>query len=140
MSKHPPGTKKDLDAFCEIEGWVLVRTARAQKIRHHKTWELTLWNGDILRTRISRPVNGETYSQALWKHILRDQLQVTEDEFWACVKDSVKPDRGEPEAPRPKKSVPLFLVKQLTGLGVPEDEILELDAKGAAELLAKLLS
>jgi hypothetical protein len=30
----------------------------------------------------------------LWSHILRDQLQVTADEFWACVSSGVAPARG----------------------------------------------
>ena len=29
----------------------------------------------------------------MWAHILRDQLDVTADEFWACVSDGVAPDR-----------------------------------------------
>lgn len=140
MSKHPPGTKQALDAFCETEGWTLVRNARGQKTRHHKTWELPLWNGEILRTRISRPVDGATYSQTLWKHILRDQLRVTEDEFWACVRDGVRPERGAPSTVRPKKAVPLFLAKQLAERGVPEETILDLDAASAAEMLRDLLA
>lgn len=140
MSKHPLGTKKDHDEFCAIEGWALVRNARGGTTRHHRTWELTLWNGEILRTRVSHPVNGSTYSASLWRHILRDQLRVDDDEFWSCVSDKVKPDRGEPVVPLPKKAVPLFLARQLAELGVAEDEILELDAKGAAELLVKLLT
>ena len=140
MSKHPLGTKKDHDAFCSIEGWTLVRNARGGTTRHHKTWELTLWNGNVLRTRVSHPVNGSTYSASLWRHILRDQLCVDADDFWACVHDRVKPDRGEPVVSTPKKAVPLFLARQLAELGVPENAILDLDAKDAAELLVKLLS
>jgi hypothetical protein len=30
---------------------------------------------------------------------LRDQLAVTEPEFWSCVEDGIKPNRGEPEIP-----------------------------------------
>lgn len=79
MSKHPPGAKKDLDAFCEIEGWTPVCDARGQKTRRHKTWELALWNGEILRTGISHPVKGGTHSPAFWKLFLREQLRVSED-------------------------------------------------------------
>ena len=32
----------------------------------------------------------------MWEHILRDQLQVDESTFWACVRDGVLPDRGAP--------------------------------------------
>lgn len=35
----------------------------------------------------------------MWSHILRDQLGISEEEFWACVRDGLKPDRGTPEAP-----------------------------------------
>lgn len=53
----------------------------------------------MLRTRISHPVNRSTYGQEIWGHILKDQLQVDQAAFWACVQDGVKPDRGEPEPP-----------------------------------------
>jgi hypothetical protein len=32
----------------------------------------------------------------MWSHILRDQLDVSAEEFWSCVQDGVKPDRGIP--------------------------------------------
>jgi len=30
----------------------------------------------------------------MWSHILRDQLDVSEGDFWACVQDTVLPARG----------------------------------------------
>ncbi len=30
----------------------------------------------------------------MWSHILRDQLRVTPAEFWDCVNQKTKPDRG----------------------------------------------
>jgi hypothetical protein len=30
----------------------------------------------------------------MWRHILRDQLQITEAAFWACAQDGVTPHRG----------------------------------------------
>ncbi len=65
---------------------------------HHVTYELNLRDGRILRTRISHPVDRTTYGPSIWSHILHDQLQVTDTEFWPCVQGGVKPDRGEPEA------------------------------------------
>jgi hypothetical protein len=85
------------------------------------TCELVLTDGRILRTRISHPVDRSCYGSGLWQHILRDQLQVTEAEFWACVKHEVKPDRGEPEAP--PDALPLDLVHLLvTRVGLSETE------------------
>lgn len=60
---------------------------------------LQLHDGRILRTRISHPVNRETYGERRWAHILRDQLGVDQATFWVCVQDGKKPDRGAPEAP-----------------------------------------
>jgi hypothetical protein len=53
---------------------------------------------------------------------LRDQLDVTEAEFWACVQDKVKPDRGKPTVP--SEALPAELVHLLiTRLGLREAEI-----------------
>ncbi|MEU5592404.1 cytotoxic translational repressor of toxin-antitoxin stability system [Streptomyces sp. NPDC020298] len=89
---------------------------------HHVTYELPLFDGRILRTRVSHPVNRTTYGRRMWQHILRDQLDVTEEEFWACVNDRVRPDRGEPEVP--VESVPASLAYQLIHkAGVPEADV-----------------
>ncbi len=138
--KHPVPTREDHDDFCAGEGWELVRGATGKPVTHHKTYELELWDGRILRTRISRPVDRTDYSARMWSHILREQLEVSSDEFWRCAKGGVKPDRGAPEVVPPRKSVPLYLVRELTRLGVPEADILALDAAGAARLYADLLA
>ena len=38
-------------------------------------YELTLPDGRVLLTRISHPVNRETYGPSIWSHILREQLE-----------------------------------------------------------------
>lgn len=95
----PQPTRKDHDTFCRGEGWRLVRDARGRTGTHHVTYELDLPDGRILRTRISHPVNRSNNGPSLWRHILRDQLHVEEADFWACVHDEAKPDRGLPEPP-----------------------------------------
>lgn len=114
------------------EGWAQVRNARG-RTGHHVTYRLSLPDGRILRTRISHPPNRQTYGPQLWSHILRDQLDVTEDEFWACVQDGVRPVRGTPE--HPEESIPAGLVSQLLANGVPEDE---LQAMTKAEAIQRL--
>jgi hypothetical protein len=44
-------------------------------------------------------VDRSGYGPGLRSHILRDQLHVTEAEFWACLRDGVRPGRGMPEPP-----------------------------------------
>jgi hypothetical protein len=96
----PAPSRGDHEAFCEVEGWERVRNARGKTSGHHAvTYELHLHDGRILRTRISHPPDSSTYGANMWSHILRDQLDVSEEAFWACVRDGVKPNRGEPEVP-----------------------------------------
>ena len=138
MSGHfPVATRKDHQSFCLIEGWVEVRNARGA-IGHHVTYELALPDGSVLRTRISHPPNRETYGKSLWAHILRDQLQVTEDVFWSCVQLRVKPARSAPRAL--KDTVPANLVSQLLAHGVRESEIREMSRKDAIQRMTEIWS
>ena len=93
--------------FVETEGWVETPST------HHDTYELELPNGDVLRTRISRPPSRKhTYGRSIWSHILRDQLDVTEAEFWACVNHRQLPDRGEDDA-APIEALPVEVAQLL---------------------------
>jgi hypothetical protein len=107
----PQPTRKDHDTFCRTEGWRLVRDLRGRTGTHHVIYELDLPDGQILRTRISHPVNRSDYGQSLWRHVLRDQLHVAEADFWACAHDGVKPYRGLPEPPA--QALPADLVHLL---------------------------
>jgi hypothetical protein len=118
----PEPTRKDHEAFCAAEGWQRVRDARGRTGTHHVTYELTLPDGRILRTRISHPADRSGYGPSLWSHILRDQLQVTEQEFWVCVRENIKPGRGVPELPA--AALPADLVHMLIArVGLPEADV-----------------
>jgi hypothetical protein len=130
----PAPTRQDHQKFCEVEGWALVRDARGRSGTHHVTYEWPLSDGRLLRTRVSHPVNRTGNGPRLWTHILRDQLEVSEEEFWACVRDGVKPDRGHPEPP--PEALPVDLVYLLmTRVGLPEDEIAAMTKAEAVERL-----
>lgn len=110
--------------------------SRGREVGHHVTWELSLADGRVLRTRISHPVNKKAYGPALWKTILRDQLEVTEAEFWACIKDAVRPDRGH-AVELPPDALPAQLVNQLIRqAGVAEHEVARMSLPQALEALA----
>lgn len=118
----PIPTRSDHEAFCTVEGWARVRDARGRAGMHHVTYELHLYDGRILRTRISNPPGRSTYGKAIWAHILRDQLGVSQAEFWVCVQDKVKPNRGELEVPA--EALPADLVHLLiTRLGLSDAEV-----------------
>lgn len=111
MSKHPAATRDDHDTFCTTENWTLVRGATGQPVSHHRTYKLELPDQRVLRTRISKPVDRSDYSRGMWSTILREQLEVSNDEFWACVRDRELPARSA--APEQRKGIPYYLLRQL---------------------------
>lgn len=132
--QYAPGTRDDHEKFCTTEAWVPVKNARGKKVRHHITFELALHDGRILRTRISRPVNRTAYGPSLWGAILKDQLEVQAEEFWACVKDGKLPPRGVPIIPT--AALPLQLVIQLTKtVGIPEETVAAMTKAEAVQAL-----
>lgn len=68
------------------------------------------------------------------RHILRDQLDVTEAEFWRCVQDGVRPDRGVPSPP--PTALPAELVHLLiTRVGLADEEVAAMSKAEAVERL-----
>lgn len=125
MTTWPPATRDDHERFCEVEGWRRVRDAKGRTGTHHVTYELVLWNGQVLRTRISHPPDRTTYGPGIWSHILRDQFRVDQEAFWACVREGERPDRGAPEAP--SEALPADLVHLLLArVGLAEGEVRQL--------------
>ncbi len=132
------GTRADHNAFCLTEEWELVRDAQGRPVRHHVTYELGLPDGRVLRTRVSRPVNKTTYGPTLWRAILREQLDVSEGEFWACVKNKQLPPRGQPNDATPETTLPAGLVHQLIHVAsVPEDDVKNLTLEQALDIMAQ---
>lgn len=133
-SGHRAPTRADHERFCEREGWTLVRDARGRNVSHHQTFELALPDGRILRTRISQPPDRSGYGAGMFAHILRDQLHVSVDEFWACVRDGVLPSRGVPG--RTTEALPASVVWQLVRrYGVPEAEVAAMTKEQALQAL-----
>lgn len=76
----------------------------------------------------------------MWSHILKQQLEVTQEEFWNCVRDKTLPDRGFEPLTAPPQSLPLFLLRELMQLGVSEQDALTYTPAEAAEKRAELLA
>ncbi|MGP3910120.1 cytotoxic translational repressor of toxin-antitoxin stability system [Nonomuraea sp. 10N515B] len=132
----PQPTRDDHDRFCQIEGWRPVRNARGRTGTHYLTYEVNLPDGRILRTRISHPVDRSTCGPSIWGHILRDQLQVDEATFWACVKDGALPDRGAPTPP--SNALPADLVHLLISrVGLDEAEVAAMSKEDAVARMQK---
>ncbi|MGH2681778.1 MAG: cytotoxic translational repressor of toxin-antitoxin stability system [Actinomycetota bacterium] len=117
-------TFKQHRRFCEVDSWQEAAAKPGKKLGNHRRYTKRLPDGRVLYTRISHG-SGEYRSRDTWGHILRDQLEVTEEEFWAAVDQGIAPNRGVQEIqPPPGEPKPLWLVKNLRELvGLPEREI-----------------
>lgn len=138
MSKYPAPDRERHDDFCVIEKWELVHGSTGKPVQHHRTYELVIPSGEILRTRISKPVDRTTYSASMWSAILRDQLKVTNDEFWDCVQNNLLPNRGGEVAESNPKALPLHLLSELIDrVGMKAEDAIELSLEQALERLNK---
>jgi hypothetical protein len=137
VSRHPAPDRHAHRRFCDIEGWLEVASATGAPVRHHATFELTLADGSVLRTRISRPVDRTTYAPSMWAHILRDQLEVTADAFWDCVQRGAVPARSAEPAPNPR-ALPLHVLHELvTRVGMSPDAAASLTLPEATAAIAR---
>jgi hypothetical protein len=137
VTRYPPGTKKAHETFCTNDEWTVVRNARGGAVDHHITLELPLPDGRVLRTRISRPADNTDYGARMWNLILKEQLEVSEEQFWACVNDRKRPVRASATVAIPdKEPIPLGVVEKLTRLVHLEPE--EIEKMTKAEAVARL--
>lgn len=113
----------DLKTFVEHDGWTeepnLVR-GRAQTGDHWR-YRKDLPDGTSLRTKVSHGLRDEIGID-LFKHILRDQLRVTEDRFWDVVRGGAT---DVADAPPPQAAtIPGWLVHRLIfTVALGDDEI-----------------
>ena len=125
--RPPAPTRAHHHRFVTLEGWRPVAST------HHATFELQLADGRVLRTRISRPPDRTTYGPRMWAHVLRDQLQVTEAEFRACVVDGALPDRTRRTdgAPSPT-AIPVEVAELLiTRVGLRREDLVGMSREAA---------
>ncbi|MFN8036760.1 MAG: cytotoxic translational repressor of toxin-antitoxin stability system [Acidimicrobiia bacterium] len=103
-----------LRTFVETEGWTPKGTARGTKKQgDHERYTLALADGTVLATRISHG-GGQYDDPSMVSHILRDELHVSEPDFWTCVEQGVKPPRPQPESIRgPGNEIPYDLMRNL---------------------------
>ena len=134
--QRPAPTRRDHETFCTTEGWAERKRADGRRGTQPVNYELDLPDGRVLFTRISHPVNRTAYGPSVWSHILRDQLEVTNDEFWACVDQGTRPDRGG--ATPPPDAIPAGVIRTLVREAhIPETEVRALTKEQAIARLAK---
>ena len=113
----------DLKTFVERDGWTAEpNLARTRALTgDHRRYRKHLPDGSILRTKVPHSMRDEIGTD-LFKHILRDQLRVTEDRFWDVVRRGATnvPEGVPPQA----ATIPGWLVQRLIlTVGLREDEV-----------------
>lgn len=133
----PAPTRRDHERFCVVEGWDRRRDAQGKSGTDHVRFEFVLPDGRILYTRVSHSADRSGYGAQLLAHILRDQLDVTELEFWSCVQDGQKPDRGA-QVVAAGEAIPLGVAQALIQVfHIPEDEVMAMTKDEAVQRLVK---
>jgi hypothetical protein len=117
----------EIERFCRIDGW------RESRRTDHVFFEKVLADGTVLRSHRSF-AGGKTMSPGRFKAILRNQLQVSEADFWAAL--DTKEPVARPSEPPEEVSLPAYLVRTLkTELQLSEAEIAELSLEEAQRLV-----
>lgn len=136
MTRMSPATRKDHEKFCVTEQWTERKRATGRRGTHHVNYRLPLQDGRILTTRISHPVDRTDYGPSIWAHILRDQLDVTAEEFWECVRRGVLPDRGAVTVP--VETIPVGVLRTLVHEArIPETEVRQMTKEQAIRRMAE---
>jgi hypothetical protein len=112
----------DLKTFVERDGWTEEPNLARGRRRVGDHWRHTKEEADgtVRRTKVSHALNDEI-GRSLFHHILRDQLGIDEDRFWAVVRGL--PEQAAPTEGAPR-TIPGWLVARLLfTVGLTEEAI-----------------
>lgn len=125
---YPVPTWGDIDAFCQADGWLQVRTT------DHVHWEKTLQSGEVLSTHRSLAAD-KTIGPNIFAKILRDQLRVNKAEFWTAIGGGKPVDRPvDPLEPGPPE-YQLWVLMGLAKFGIHEEKVRQMTPEEAEALL-----
>jgi hypothetical protein len=137
-----PLAHADHKKFVEVEGWMKKGTANAAgKTGNHYRYSLRLTTGEILYTRVSHG-SGTINDSSLVALILREQLRVSEEDFYRCVNDGTLPPRPAPEnLGVPSEGLDAKLVRNLINkVGLSQSEVAAMSKAEAVEKWLHFLS
>lgn len=133
-------TNAELRKFVDTEGWQDKDKKSGKKTGDHHRYVLALETGEVLYTRVSHG-SGGIDDPSLFGQILRTQLRVTREQFWACVKDGVLPPRPAVAAQAPANAIDAKLARNLLRkVGLTPADLAGLDQARAVEIWQKHLA
>jgi hypothetical protein len=127
VTDYPTPTWADIDRFCRADGWTNVGTT------DHVQWQKVLSGGEVLKTHRSLAAN-KVIKPNRFGVILREQLQVSRQQFWETINSGTPVDRpvALDEAP---VQYPGWLIWQLKRYGYSEEDVRKLTPEDAQALL-----
>jgi hypothetical protein len=130
---YPVPTWGDIDAFCAADEWT------ADRKTDHVFWEKVLPSGEILSTHRSFGTSQEI-GPDLFRRILREQLKVSRDDFWAAIRTRKPVDRPVELDVDTAPVYPGWVIAGLTQRGLTPEEIRKLSPDEARRKLEELWS
>ena len=121
-------TWDDIESFLHADEWTTTRETS------HEFFEKLLPNGDLLRTHVSRSGH-KTLGPGRFRAILRNQLCVSESDFWDTVR-SGRPVVRPSETDEPRAQHPAWVIRVLVeNLHLTAYEIESLSVEEARQLV-----
>ena len=126
-------TFKELRRFVEVEGWTDKDVRSGKKKGDHHRYVFTTPTGDRLYTRASHG-RGQPQDADLFRHLLRDQLAIDEEQFWAAVDQGKAPTRTTPTTQQSGPGIDAKLARNLlTKVGVSPVDLSQMTQSDAVE-------
>lgn len=125
-----PPTFGEILRFIEADtGWAPTRATG------HTFFEKTLANGEVLSTHVSHALD-KSPGPGRFSQILKYQLKVSADEFWAVISESRPAHRPAPPATATPKPLSVSLALQLQKqLGLSQQDLVGMTREEAVRLL-----
>lgn len=126
-------TWEELEEFCRIDRWQEI-----DKSDDHRYYQL-VHGRTVLQTRVSHS-SKKTMSEGRWSSILRDQLQVSADDFWKALRTG-DPVQRPSQPPDESRGIPLWCAQVLENeLHMAPAEIAGLEPDEAQRLVHEFWS
>jgi len=117
----------EIERFCRVDGWREVRRS------DHVFYQKVLPDGTVLRTHRSF-AGHKTMSPGRFKAILRNQLRVSEEDFWRAL-ETGEPVERPSAPPEAEATLPAYLARVLEReLHLSQEEIAALSEEEAKRL------
>ncbi|MGH2969600.1 MAG: hypothetical protein ACRDK0_11125 [Solirubrobacteraceae bacterium] len=128
----------DIERFCRIDGWQQDTSVGGSRQRHIR-YEKQVTGQAALRTQVSHD-RSSTPSPGRWKAILRNQLKITEEQFWEALRSGDPVDRTPPPPPPTPTPVVDWVREGLRRAGLRDEQIDALEDVEAQQELYRLWS